>query len=201
MNKIFLIFPNQLFKIKKQFFDVKHIALIQDSLFFGCDSQWQQKFHCQKIIFHKATMDYYEEELKKQGLSVIYIKHKRETRTEDNLNYLLEKGFNHFITYEAFDWSLEKRTKDFTLKNNIKLEVIASEMFLTCKEISEEILNQKKIHGMQKFYKSQRQNLNILIKKNGSPTGGEWSFDKVNRKKLPKSINVPIIKNIKHTSL
>ena len=90
MRKIFLIFPNQLFKIKKQFSDVNHIALIQDNLFFGCDSQWQQKFHCQKIIFHKATMDYYEEELKKQGHNVIYIKHKKEIRTEDNLNYLFK---------------------------------------------------------------------------------------------------------------
>ena len=89
MKKIFLIFPNQLFKIKKQFSEVKHIALIQDSLFFGCDFQWQQKFHCQKIIFHKATMDFYEEDLKSQGFNVIYLKHQRESRTEDNLNYLL----------------------------------------------------------------------------------------------------------------
>ena len=143
VRKIFLIFPNQLFKIKKQFQETKYVALIQDSIFFGSDTQWKQKFHCQKVIFHKATMDYYEEELKKEGLSVIYIKHKMRTRTEDNLNYLLEKGFNHFITYEAFDWSLEKRTKDFSIKNNIKLEIIKSEMFLTCKDISEEIITQK----------------------------------------------------------
>ena len=143
MKKIFLIFPNQLFKIKKQFSNVKHIALIQDSLFFGCDSQWQQRFHCQKIIFHKATMDSYEEDLKRHGFNVIYIKHKRETRTEDNLNHLKNKGFNYFITYELFDWSLEKRIRDFTLANNTKLEIIKNEMFLTCPDISEEILNQK----------------------------------------------------------
>ena len=201
MRKIFLIFPNQLFKIKKQFTDVSHIALIQDSLFFGCDSQWQQKFHCQKIIFHKATMDSYEEDLKSQGFNVIYLKHQRESRTEDNLNYLLEKGFNYFITYEAFDWSLEKRIKDFSLKNNIKLEIRKNDMFLTCPDISEEILNQKKIYGMQKFYKIQRKSLNILIEKDGSPTGGTWSFDKMNRKKLPNSIEVPRIPTIKTSRL
>ena len=201
MRKIFLIFPNQLFKIKKQFTDVNHIALIQDNLFFGCDSQWQQKFHCQKIIFHKATMDLYEEDLKSQGFNVIYLKHKRESRTEDNLNYLLEKGFNYFITYEAFDWSLEKRIKDFSLKNNIKLEIRKNDMFLTCPDISEEILNQKKIYGMQKFYKIQRKSLNILIEKDGSPTGGTWSFDKMNRKKLPNSIEVPRIPTIKTSRL
>ncbi len=197
MRKIFLIFPNQLFKIKKQFNDVNHIALIQDNLFFGCDSQWQQKFHCQKIIFHKATMDSYEEDLKSQGFNVIYLKHQRESRTEDNLNYLLEKGFNYLITYEAFDWSLEKRIKDFSLKNNIKLEIRKNDMFLTCPDISEEIINQKKIYGMQKFYKIQRKSLNILIEKDGSPTGGAWSFDKMNRKKLPNLLEVPRIPTIK----
>jgi len=201
LRKIFLIFPNQLFKIKKQFTDVNHIALIQDNIFFGCDSQWQQKFHCQKIIFHKATMDLYEEDLKSQGFNVIYLQHKRESRTEDNLNYLLEKGFNYFITYEAFDWSLEKRIKDFSLKNNIKLEIRKNDMFLTCPDISEEILNQKKIYGMQKFYKIQRKSLNILIEKDGSPTGGTWSFDKMNRKKLPNSIEVPRIPTIKTSRL
>ncbi len=197
MRKIFLIFPNQLFKINKQFTGVKNIALIQDSLFFGCDTQWKQKFHCQKILLHKASMDAYEEDLKSKGLNVIYIKHKRNTRTEDNLNHLTEQGFNYFITYEAFDWSLEKRIKDFSLKNKATLEILKNEMFLTVKDIEEEMINQKRIYGMQKFYKKQRKSLNILIEKDGSPTGGEWSFDKVNRKKLPALIKVPIIPTIK----
>ncbi|WP_269625208.1 cryptochrome/photolyase family protein [Prochlorococcus marinus] len=198
MRKIFLVFPNQLFKIKNQFSDIKHIALIQDNLFFGCDSQWKQKFHCQKIIFHKASMDSYEENLKRNGFNVIYIKHKKESRTEEYLNYIAAKGFNYFITYEMFDWSLEKRINDFSLKNNTKLEIRKNDMFLTCPEISDEILNQKKINGMQKFYKLQRLKLNILIEKDGSPTGGKWSFDKINRKKLPNSIKVPRIPIIKN---
>ena len=197
MKKIFLIFPNQLFKSNKQFSEIKNIALIQDCLYFGCDKQWKQKFHCQKIIFHQATMDYYDENLRKNGFNVIYIKHKRQTRTEDHLTYLVEKGFKHFITYEPFDWSLEKRLNNFSSKNNIKLEIRESEMFITNKDISEEIINQKKIHGMQKFYKAQRKSLNILIDKDGSPTGGEWSFDKMNRKKIPNSIKVPQITTLK----
>ena len=197
MKKIFLIFPNQLFKINKQFSEFKDIALIQDCLFFGSDSEWKQNFHCQKIIFHQATMDYYEENLRSKGLNVIYIKHKKDTRTEDNLANLVAKGFNHFTTYEPYDWSLEKRLNNFASKNNIKLEIKKSEMFITSTEISEEIINQKKIYGMQKFYKTQRRNLNILIEINGSPKGGEWSYDKMNRKKLPSSVKVPKIPILK----
>tara|TARA_Y100001968_G_scaffold166420_1_gene152460 strand:+ start:214 stop:1539 length:1326 start_codon:yes stop_codon:yes gene_type:complete len=142
-------------------------------------------------------MDAYEENLISRGLKVIYIKHKRETKTEDNLNYIIKKGFNHLITYELYDWSLEKRINNFCSKHNINLEIRKNEMFITCPKISEEIITQKRIYGMQKFYKSQRKNLNILIQNDGSPTGGEWSFDKMNRKKLPDSVKVPEISTIK----
>ena len=55
---------------------------------------------------------------------------------------------------------------------------------------------------MANFYKDRRQKFNILLKKDGSPEGGKWSFDEDNRKKLPASINVPKfpkIKPSKHT--
>jgi deoxyribodipyrimidine photolyase-related protein len=54
---------------------------------------------------------------------------------------------------------------------------------------------------MQKFYKIQRKSLNILIEKDGSPTGGTWSFDKMNRKKLPNSVEFPRIPTIKTSRL
>ncbi len=197
MNKLLLVFPNQLFDIKNQIFQTKNIALIEDSLFFGFDEQWKQKFHCQKIIFHKASMEAYKENLSKKRLNVIYIKHKRGSRTEDSLNYLAKKGFNHFITYESYDWSLEKRIKEFCLKNNFILEIIKNEMTLTHDKLVEDLLTKKTINGMQTFYKKQRKDLNILIEPDGSPTGGEWSFDKMNRKKLPDRIKVPIIPVVK----
>jgi len=197
LKKILIVFPNQLFNLSNRKIDVKYIALVEDNIFYGCDAERKQKFHCQKIIFHKATMDAYQEDLKRLGYEVIYINHKRDTRTEYYLNYLLKEGFNHFITYESFDWSLGKRIKGFCSEKNLYLEIIRSEMFLTNQDIEDETLSQKNIHGMQKFYKKQRKDLNILIDENGSPSGGEWSFDKMNRKKLPNNIKVPPIPSIK----
>ena len=197
MKKIFLIFPNQLFKSKHQFKNINCFCFIEDSLFFGCDSERGYKFHCQKIIFHKASMEAYYNEMKKQNHKLIYLQHKRNSRTEDHLNYLLELGYNHYIVYKSDNILLETRLKDFTLKNNCGLEIIESEMFLTDKELEKEMINQKNINGMQKFYKKQRQNLNILIDKDGNPIGGEWSYDKMNRKKLPSKIDVPRILKLK----
>ena len=66
MKKIFLIFPNQLFNLKNIHIESNYVALVEDSLFFGCDTEWQHKFHRQKIIFHKASMYAYQEELEKK---------------------------------------------------------------------------------------------------------------------------------------
>jgi deoxyribodipyrimidine photolyase-related protein len=44
---------------------------------------------------------------------------------------------------------------------------------------------------MQRFYEWQRRRLNILIEENGTPTGGKWSFDEANRKKIPKTAPLP----------
>ena len=196
MKKILLIFPNQLFNLNISSIDTESVALIEDNLFFGLDSQWSQKFHCQKIIFHKATMEAYSEKLKNYGLKVLYIKHRRNIRTEENLNYLTIKGFKHFITFETFDWSLEKRIKEFCLKNNVNLEINKSEMFITNEIRINELISQEKIKGMQNFYKNQRRDLNILIDEDGSPVGGEWSFDKMNRKRLPNKIKVPDVPSL-----
>ena len=137
MKKIYLIFPNQLFKIERQFNETNNIALIEDSLFFGCDYEWKNKFHCQKIIFHKASMYAYEEDLKKKGYDVIYLKHKRGNRTENDLNYLTKKGFNHFISFDSFDYLLEKRIKTFCLEKNCTLEIFRNELSITNLDISE----------------------------------------------------------------
>jgi Uncharacterized protein related to deoxyribodipyrimidine photolyase len=44
---------------------------------------------------------------------------------------------------------------------------------------------------MATFYKDTRKKLNILIKKDGNPEGGKWSFDENKKKKLPKKIKFP----------
>ena len=44
---------------------------------------------------------------------------------------------------------------------------------------------------MSVFYTLIIKKLNLLIDKKGKPIGGKWSFDKENRKKLPKTIKLP----------
>ena len=49
---------------------------------------------------------------------------------------------------------------------------------------------------MGRFYEDQRRSQNILINDDGSPYGGKWSFDELNRKKIPKNIDIPNINKL-----
>ena len=64
-------------------------------------------------------------------------------------------------------------------------------MFLNSREEFKNYLSKNKRPFMATFYKNTRLNLNILMKKDGKPEGGKWSFDGENRKKLPNNISVP----------
>jgi len=44
---------------------------------------------------------------------------------------------------------------------------------------------------MGRFYENQRKSLKILVNPDDTPEGGKWSYDEMNRKKLPKKINIP----------
>jgi deoxyribodipyrimidine photolyase-related protein len=56
-----------------------------------------------------------------------------------------------------------------------------------------ELLGNKKTYFQTSFYTEQRKKRNILIEKDGSPVGGQWSFDVENRKKIPKNTSIPSI--------
>jgi deoxyribodipyrimidine photolyase-related protein len=44
---------------------------------------------------------------------------------------------------------------------------------------------------MKTFYTWQRKRLRILLSEDGTPVGGKWSYDELNRKKLPKGTTIP----------
>ncbi len=46
---------------------------------------------------------------------------------------------------------------------------------------------------MEHFYRAMRRQFGLLMEANGKPTGGQWNFDKENRKPLPKDLSLPVI--------
>ena len=83
--------------------------------------------------------------------------------------------------------------------NNIPYSVFESPMFLTSRNQFRDDISDIKKPKMSSFYIKQRERMNILLTNSGKPIGGKWSFDKENRKKVPKNIEIPKIIKIQET--
>lgn len=189
MNKVFLVFPHQLFKNISLLKDAKRIILIEEFLFFK-----QYNFHKQKLVLHRATMKYYESFLKNHSLPVEYIESdKKESDVRVLISSLLESGIEQIEYYEVCDQWLEQRISRFSAQYDIKKITHCSPSFINSEENLHEYFKDKKRLFHADFYIHQRNKLNILIDNNNNPIGGKWSFDSENRLKYPKDKKAPVV--------
>jgi len=183
MKKAFLIFPNQLFEKLPTEALRSDIYLIEDSLFFG-DKHHPCNFHKQKLLLHRASMHEYMKKLQKKKCTVTYITYTKEKTITDIIH---DYKWKEVITYDPVDYLLEKRLK----KSQASVSYLPSQLFLNTKDDNKAYFGTKKQPKkslkMQGFYQWQRERLDILIEEDKKPTGGKWSYDEENRKKIPKS--------------
>lgn len=179
-----IIFPHQLFKDIDYLDKSQPVFLVEEFLFFK-----QYLFHKQKIAFHRATMKFYENELKESGFEVEYIESSSKFSDIRNLISNLEKeNFKTIKTTDVCDNWLEKRLR----KTKITLEILDSPLFINTKADLKDYFEDKKAYHQTDFYKQQRITRNILMKV-GKPLGGKWTYDTENRKKYPKNKQTPAI--------
>ncbi len=193
MKQISIVFPNQLFRNSPLLKINCKILILEDSLFFGNDKFHKLINHKNKIIFHKASMLFYKEYLEKNGLEVTYIENQSNFSTFDYLTKYIKDKYQKLNLINPHDFLIMKRINNFINVNELQLQVLPSPMFMTNEKLREKFLLNPKKPLMGRFYENQRKSQNILINSDGTPTGGQWSFDELNRKKLPKKINVPDI--------
>jgi len=200
-KKIFLILGNQLFPIKnlRSFKD--------DHIFFMCEDYQLCTFeqhHKHKILLFLSAMRSYAEDLKLNKYKIIYKKIEDSDFKNPYANKLekiiLSQAIQEVSFFEIEDKKFEKKIITFFKKINLKINMISSPMFICSRIDFKEHIKSNKNNLMANFYKYIRQKNNILIEHNGQPVGGKWSFDKDNRKKIPKHTKIPLLPKIKETS-
>ena len=191
-----LVFPNQLFHSHPALDRSRPVFIIEDSLFFG-DIHYPCHFHLQKILYHRLTILRYQERLIEEGYQSTILPYSPQKTIVETLESLHKKGFTKIYCVEAEDFLLNKRLRNVCTKKNISLHLFPSPLFLTTPEIADSFFNDEKGYLMAKFYIFQRKRLKILVDPSGKPTGGQWSFDEENRKKLPSSVHVPKVSFLK----
>ena len=196
--KLFLILGNQLF-------NTKYLKEYSEFTFYMSEDYGLctfQKHHKLKILLFLSSMRSYRDELRAKKIKLIYNDCNKEFKTpyEKKLERVIkEKKIKEVNFFEIEDKFFEKRLKLFLLKKKINFKEIKSPMFLMNREEFKNYLSKNKKPFMANFYKIVRTKMSLLMNKNGTPKGNKWSFDEENRKKLPNSIKIPEISEIKET--
>lgn len=181
MKTVSLIFPHQLFQHHPAIYSKRTVYLVEEILFFK-----QYKFHKQKLIFHRASMKFYEKFLKENNHKVIYIESSSKLSDIRNLMPSLKKdGVTEIHFADVVDNWLEKRIVDTAKSNGIKLKVYDSAGFINSRDEIKKYFNGKKNYSQTSFYIQQRKNLDLLLDDDEKPIGSKWSYDSENRKKYP----------------
>ena len=176
-----IIYPHQLFTDSPAVSSGRAIYLVEEPLLLT-----HNPIHRQRLMLHKLSMDAYERTLVSDGYTVTRLTIQDHPKTNDVFDRLQSDGVTTMHIVDTTDCYLERAIAD----SGIKRVWYDSPMFVLPKaEACERFKTSKKF--MASFYKQLRMDKNILIDTDGEPTGGQWSFDEDNRKKIPKNTELP----------
>ena len=185
--QVSIILPNQLYKDHPAIHHKRPVYLLEEWHFFN-----QYQFHKEKLVLHRASMKYYEQFLKAQGVVVHYIE---SIEAQNRIALLIDKLHTNkvkqiHIVDPVDNWLLEK-IKSSCKKYGIELTIYDNPNFLNTINQVGDFFSKKKTYFQTDFYTWQRKSRNILLEKDGKPLGGKWTYDADNRSKFPKKEAAP----------
>jgi len=183
-----LIYPHQLYHPHPLVNADHHHFLIEELLFFG-DKVYPAKFHKLKLMLHRATMKRYQADHLAEYKSE-YIEYGDITGLDTVFKKLAKEEFEAVKVIDPTDYILNMRIRNFCRDYNLELTVTDSPNFVTTPDQLDEYFRDNE-YFQTDFYIWQRKRLRILLKNDDKPTGGKWTYDSDNRKKLPKDVTLP----------
>ncbi|MEI7734774.1 MAG: cryptochrome/photolyase family protein [Ferruginibacter sp.] len=189
VNAVTIIFPHQLYQYHPALHKDRVVYLVEEGLFFR-----QYNFHQQKLVLHRASMQFYQDWLQQNGYTINYIE---TTEKENDCRQLLAalslKGITDIHIAAVTDNWLLKRLQQSCSKNNMVLHVYDTTNFLTSIRSATDYFSTKKNYFQTDFYIWQRKQRSILLDQAGKPLGGKWTFDADNRQRFPKNEKAPVL--------
>lgn len=152
------------------------------------------RHHQQKLVLFLSAMRHFRDRLRSQGREVRYIElgHEEDTSLTERLKRELQ-GESAIFTYEIADNPIRAEIAQLCQDTGARLVETANPMFLTSADDLATYWSRHRRIRMADFYVWQRRRLGLLIEPKGQPTGGQWSFDASNRKRLPRNHIPPTI--------
>jgi len=146
--------------------------------------------HPQKIAFLFSAMRHFAAELGAKSVNVRYVKlddaNNTGSFTEEVQRAVDELKPSRLVMTEPGEYRVLEMMKSWQTKLRITVEILPDTRFLATHAEFAAWAKGKKQLRMEFFYREMRKKYSILIETDGKPVGGEWNYDKENRKP-PKS--------------
>lgn len=193
MKKLRFIFADQLSYSISSLTDVS-----KEDIILLCEVMEEAtyvKHHPKKIAFLFGAMRHFAEELNEQGYQIRYIKLTDPSNTQtlngEIIRAVKEYKVDQIIITEPSEYRLKIMTDEWQKLLSIPVEIRPdNRFFCTLKEFGLWAQGKKQLR-MEFFYREMRKKYNILIHHGGAPIGGQWNYDKENRKSPVKGLTSP----------
>jgi deoxyribodipyrimidine photolyase-related protein len=181
-----LIYPHQLFSEHPALSGADVCVVVEEPLLLT-----QYRFHRQKLILHRASMLHFADRLRRRKRQVRYVECSELKSTGDIAGLLTQQGVRHVQFVDPCDDWLQQRLTAALAAARIDFAVLDDPHALTPEPVFEEFAAGRKRLFFTDFYVLQRKRLGLLLDEHGRPSGGKWSYDPENRKKLPRDATIP----------
>lgn len=142
--------------------------------------------HKARIALFLSAMRHFAEHLKSLDIKLTYIEHSPKTIAEELRQKIKAGKFTHLVCVEPGEWRLKKAIEDLAAELKIIVEIRQDTHFYCSHEEFKEWVANKKELRLEYFYRLMRKTHGVLIDQDGKPEGGQWNFDRDNRKPFPK---------------
>ena len=159
---------------------------------------WQEakyvNHHKKKIAFIFSAMRHFSEELKNKSYKVHYVKldsHNKHSSFEEEVSKAVKrKKISQIIVTEASEYRVLKNIETWEKKLKIPVEIREDNRFICSKSEFKSWASSRSSLTMEFFYRYLRKKHKILMD-GDKPVGGQWNYDKNNRKPAKETTRPP----------
>ena len=151
--------------------------------------------HPKKIVFLFSAMRHFAAELQALGHHVDYTKLDDTANAGCFLGELERAVARHrpetvVVTFPG-EWRVLEDMQSWQDKVGVPVEIREDDRFLCSRERFARHARERTQLRMEFFYRQMRIESGLLMELDDTPVGGQWNFDKENRKTLPRDIPAP----------
>lgn len=147
-------------------------------------------YHRKKLVLLFSAMRHYAERLRSNGFSVDY--HRSDTFVDGLRAHVNSHAPARLYTMSASAYGGRRFQRESLAEAaSVPLTLLPNSQFLVGKYDPYPDPEPGKRYVMEYFYRDMRRHFDLLLDAEGEPAGGEWNYDKQNRKPLPTDAAPP----------